>query len=258
MRLSPTAIRTYLMCPRRYEFSYIDGIKLPPNGVLVRGRSYHDAARANFQHKHDTQNDMDLPDLLDAYSSVFDREIADAELREGEVAGKLKDSGALLVTLFREERAPDITPALFEEKIVLDLASGDQFSGIIDLATPDDRIIDLKSSSKKPPGDEVHKDSQLTAYGWQFYHLTAQQGNPRLPSGYALDYAIHDFKTENGKARLLTLETTRTADDLNAFAEDVAHVFTAIKAGAFPRNQTGWHCSEVWCGYWDRCRKGRG
>ena len=90
--------------------------------------------------------------------------------------------------------------------------------------------------------------------------MTARQGNPRLPSGYALEYAIHNHsaKTEKAEARLLTLPTTRTADELNAFAEDVAHVFAAIKAGAFPRNQTGWHCSQIWCGYWDKCRKGRG
>lgn len=255
MRLSPSAIRAYLTCPRRYEFSYVQDIKIPPNGVLVRGRSYHEAARVNFKHKHATQQDMPLPDVLDAYSDSFDREIAGAELREDEHAGRLKDSGAKLTTLFREDRAPQITPALFEEKIILDLAGGEVFSGVIDLATPDDQIIDLKSSSKKPPEAEVHKDLQLTSYGWQFWHLTG-----RLPTGYALDYAIHNHaaKTGKAKARLLTLPTKRSADELNAFAEDVAHVFAGIKAGSFARNQMGWHCGPVWCGYWNLCKKGRG
>ena len=251
MKLSPSRINTYLRCPKSYEFSYVHELKLPPAGVMVRGTACHEAARHNFAAKVQTGQDAPIADLLDVFSGVFDREVEGAKLRENENAGKLKDSGVKLTTIYRTERAPLIVPAVYEQRVILELEGGDTFEGVVDLATADHKIIDLKTASKKPAANTADNSMQLTAYGWAYYHLTNV-----LPTGYALDFAIHDHegKTDKAQARVLTLETQRTALDLDDFAEDVAGVFRAIKAGAFPRSTAGWHCSPEWCGYWELCR----
>lgn len=254
MKLSPTRMNMYLTCPKRFEFRYIMGQIVPPNGALVRGKSCHEAMRHNYAVKVQTGDDAPVSDVLDAFDMAFEREMQTAELRADEQRGKLKDSGAKLTRLYREVRAPEIMPAVYEERVILELEGGDTFEGVVDLATPDHRIIDLKTSSKKPAADTADNSLQLTAYGWSYYHLKGV-----MPIGYALDFAIHDAgaKTGRAKARLLTLPTQRSAIDLDDFASDVAQVFAAIKAGAFPRHTTGWHCSPQWCGYWNLCR-GRG
>lgn len=254
MKLSPTRMNMYLRCPKQFEFSYIHELKLPPVGVMVRGTACHEAVRHNYAVKKQTGEDAPLEDVLDAFSAAFDANIPEASLREDENPGKLKDSGAKLTRLYRIERAPTIVPEIYEERVILTLEGGDTFEGVVDLATPDRRIIDLKTASKKPGADQANNSLQLTAYGWSYFHLKGE-----MPTGYALDFAIHDHtaKTDRAEARLLTLETTRTATDLDDFAQDVAMVFAAIRAGAFPRHTDGWHCSHDWCGYWELCR-GRG
>lgn len=254
MKLSPTRMNTYLTCPKRYEFSYVHELKLPPNGVLVRGKSCHEAIRHNYAVKKQTGVDAPVSDVLDAYSTAFDAEIQAAKLRDGENAGNLKDSGAKLTRLYREQRAVAIVPDVYEERVILELEGGDTFEGVVDLATPDRQIIDLKTASKSPSAGEADNSLQLTAYGWSYFHLKHE-----LPSGYALDFIIHDHaaKTERAQARLLTQPTMRSAIDLDDFALDVAGVFAAIRAGAFPRHTTHWGCSPEWCGYWSLCR-GRG
>jgi RecB family exonuclease len=260
MNLSVSRIRMYLRCPRQYEFSYVQGIKIPPSGVLVRGSSFHEALRHNWGTKLVTGEDAPITDLTDIYSDQFANRIKEARLREDEKPGALKDSGIKMVEVYRQERAPQITPVLFEQKVELTLDGGDLFVGVIDLLDSDNYIRDFKTSSKSPNENEVHKDSQLTAYGWCYYNYTAAEfQEPKLPAGYALEYAVHNHaaKTDKAKPRVVPVPTSRTADDINAFAEDIAAVAIGIKAGAFPRNQTGWHCSPDWCGYWDRCMKRR-
>ena len=255
MNLSVSRIRMYLRCPRQFEFSYIKGIKVPPSGVLVRGSSFHESLRHNFGTKLVTGEDAPLEDLKDIYSDQFAQRIKEAELREGEKPGNLKDSGIKMVEVYRNERAPDIMPVMFEQKVELTLDGGDLFVGVIDLVDNAKVIRDFKSATKKPNDKDVHKDVQLTAYGWCYYNLTAQDGTPQLPAGYALEYAVHNHTAEKkgSKPRVLVQPTERTVNAINDFTEDVAAVRIGINAGAFPRNTNGWHCSPEYCGYWNQC-----
>jgi len=249
IHLSISRINTYLRCPRQYEYSYVEGIKIPPSGALVRGSSFHEAMKHNFREKKETGKDSRVSDLLDVYSDQFTERIQEAQLKEDERRGRLKDSGVKMVRAYRRHRAPQITPDLVEQRVELELATGDLFIAVIDLSTLDMRIVDLKTTSKTPPKGEAKKNQQLTAYGWAYYHLRHE-----MPAGYDLDFAVHNHKAKKpDPPRLITLPAERTAAQLDAFARDVAHVFAAIQAGAFPRNAQGWHCSPEYCGYWNMC-----
>jgi hypothetical protein len=49
------------------------------------------------------------------------------------------------------------------------------------------------------------------------------------------------------------LRTARSREGLRMHLNTIGNIAKAIRADAFPRNPTGWWCSEKWCGYWGRC-----
>lgn len=76
--VSWSAINTYLQCPLRYRFRYVD--QLPEefvNGALVFGQAIHAALEAYFRHYEAAGKSLGLDPLLEAYHDTWrQRELA--------------------------------------------------------------------------------------------------------------------------------------------------------------------------------------
>ncbi len=251
--LSPTQLDMYSTCGEAYRRRYIEGDKIPPGVAALRGRGVHGGAEVNHRQKLTTRQDMSKADIVDAAVTAFETARADGfELTSEErsrgtdiVLGETKDATVRLTSLYAAELAPTIQPAIVEERIRITLPGTHDMLGIIDVATEDHVIHDLKSSAKSKNQNDADSSLQLTMYDMSYRAMTGT-----APTGIVLDNLV-DTKTP----KLVQLRTSRSRADMSALVNRFNFTTAAIQAGVFPPANVGhWRCSERWCGYFSSCR----
>ncbi|NJD62855.1 MAG: PD-(D/E)XK nuclease family protein [Deltaproteobacteria bacterium] len=236
--LSGSSLSTYLRCGMQWEFAYVKRIRRPPRVRMVVGTATHEAVEVNYRHKREMGEDLPLPDVLDAYSTAFDREVVEAE--DDEDKGEAKDQGIVLTSIYQKEVAPTVWPVMVEEQIQADI-DGIPYSGFLDVTDHNNRIRDTKTSGRRPVED-TYKLS-MTGYAILFrYHTQTME------SGITLDYLIR-----TKKPYYLPVEGGAVDDgEINRFANVLQRVAGSIETGSFPPNGLiNGSCS--WCGYADIC-----
>ena len=245
--ISYTQLNMFLRCARQYEYRYIKGIRRPPSGALVVGRSWHEAVELNYRQKIQTGEDLPLGHVTDCFSDSFEKAFnEEVELKEGENPGRLKDTGIQITEVHHQNIAPMVQPLEVEKEFVLDLGPNFPYvlKGFWDLIEKHG-IVDNKSYSRVPSQSDVDRDIQLTIYSTA-YRAIYQKIEPEL----RLDCVI-----KNKVPRVAQLSTTRTNADCTWLLGLVEKVAMAIKGGIFPPNPCGWHCSPKFCGFWELCKK---
>ena len=236
--LSGSSLSTYLRCGLQWEFAYVRRIRRPPRVRMVIGTATHEAVEVNYRQKRETMTDLPLADVLDAYSTAFDREVVEAEADED--VGEAKDQGVVLTGIYQEKVAPNVQPVLVEEQIQASI-NGIPYSGFLDVTDQDNRIRDTKTTGKRP-AEDVYKLS-MTGYSILFRHKTETR-----ETGITLDYLIR-----TKKPYYLPVEGGPVDDgEINRFARVLEGVSDGIAAGSFPPNGLI-NGSCGWCGYADIC-----
>ena len=69
MHLSATRIRTYLTCPRKYRYAYIDDIPVVPTGPVAFGRVMHQTLYSLHQQSMNEGRHLNVEDGF----ATFDR-----------------------------------------------------------------------------------------------------------------------------------------------------------------------------------------
>lgn len=245
--LSFTQLSMFLRCPRQYEFRYLEGLKIPPSGAMVLGRSWHETLEHNFRQKIDSDRDLGLREMQEFFAAQFDAALANEEVtfEADERAGQLKDQGAAIVAVHHQAIAPNVRPRLVEERFAVDLGADFPFDlvGVWDLIERDGTIVDNKTFARTPRQEDVDKDLQFTAYALG-YRATRDEIEP----GMRMDAIV---KNKNPKA--VQVHTQRTNEDCRWLLRLIEQVGEAIESGIFYPNPNGWHCSRRYCGYWTRC-----
>jgi len=249
--ISNTQVTMWQRCPRQYEFRYVRGIKIPPKGVMIQGSAYHGALKANFESKIKTKEDLNSGDLLDAYDTSWnDRVTGDAIADDGEVIpgfagidweqkdpGKLKDEGAVLLSLYHRQMASSVIPINVEKKSGERIDADVRFIGFPDVET-ENEIIDHKLRSASLSQDMADRDFQPFSYLWLrkkrlfVYHVAVKKKIPEIQ----------------------VVKVQKTVQDINWWIDAVRQVAAQIRTGIAPPRSDGWHCSERFCGYWKLCR----
>lgn len=250
--LSVSQLDMFTRCGEQYRRRYIEGEVVPP-GISARiGSGVHKAAEANWREKMRTGKDMPLDAVLDCAAQAYDKSLQDGvffapdELPGATLAmAEGKDTAVSLATLFRQDLAPSVMPALVEEKIVLDLPGVDlPIVTILDLYTADKSLRDLKTSGKKWSEDKAHASNQPTAY-----REAIRQATGEYPAELLFDVLV-STKTPG----LQTLTTRRNEQDTAILARKFQIMCASIGAGIFPPAQPDhWCCSMKFCGYFFTC-----
>ena len=110
-----------------------------------------------------------------------------------------------------------------------------------------DRVVirDTKTSGKSPAANVADESHQLSAYA-----LASQVIDKTLPDAVKLDYLI-DLKRET---KTMTVESTRTGQDLQAYLNRIVNAVATIESGMFtPAPNAAWWCSAKWCAYHSMC-----
>lgn len=250
LRLSFSAVDTYLRCGKQFEFRYIDNIKSIPGIALLEGSSHHKAMELNNLSKRDKGEDLPHSQLTDIFMDDFRTRVKSEE--NGVDWGDEKEDGIFtrakaLHIRYASDVAPGIHPEEVEKRFELLLDLMDErgknpvkvlLVGVADLKVPK-IIFDYKTAAKSKGQSEVDQSLQLSLYAMaeKVQHVGI----------------IEFLKKANPEVGVLT--STRSAQQKLWAMHVVRSVALSIKAGAFPLAAPNtWGCSKRFCGYWDRCR----
>jgi putative RecB family exonuclease len=247
--LSYSQINTYLMCPLKYRFHYIDRIEPPFTAApLAFGSAIHEAVGAFYQ-SHLEGDPLSVDNMFDVYRQIWLSQGVEKEIRffNGDTTETLPIKAKRMLEVFHAAFDPTAQIIGIEEPFEVDLGKRmPPLVGWIDAVeqAPDGAIsiVDLKTASKRYSDQHVQGNLQLTCYS-----LGAQalgfQGDVRL----RLDVLL---KTKDPE--LVRYETSRTEADRERFVRLVKSVWHGIRKEVFyPKDD--WHCSQ--CAYVDPCKE---
>lgn len=251
--LSATQLDMYCRCPESYRRRYIEGEVIPPGIALAKGKGLHAGAETNMRQKIASFEDLPASDIVDASVAAFEAEIAggialdsaEASIGASIVVAAAKDAVAEMAQVHADEQAPEYQPILVEETVRFELPGPRDLLGIIDLATDDGKVVDFKTARRKKKQGDADDSVQLSIYAAAYERKT---GTP--PDRVRLDVLVQGSK---GITRQV-LDSSRGAADMDALANRINVISSAIESGIFPPAPPGaWNCSRRWCGFFDSC-----
>ena len=256
--VSPSRLNSWLACPLKFKFRYIDGIRTPTTANLFLGKACHSLLEAFYRHRQlgvplepgELQRRLlrSWDDLVAEDGMVF--ESAADEQRLQQQAVELVD--AYLAHVSADEPRPLAVETAIEAPLV-DPASGKDLGvpllGVVDLVLDEPSgplIADFKTSARSAEPLEVTHEIQLTAYAWLF-----RQAAKRQEGGLEIRSLI---KTKVPKIEVYRYPARTDAHFARFFAV-VREYLDALDAGRF-NYRPGFGCSM--CDFRERCLKWQG
>lgn len=236
MVLSPTRICTYLECPRKYRYIYID--KLPryfrARAYFSFGSSLHRALQ-----EYHAAGGADTQDA-EALVSRLEEGWVGAGYESAEAENAHLSQGREILATYHESAAAQEGVTLYTEKM-LRVDMGDYaLTGRIDRldSLPDGEleVIDYKSGERIPTPEDVAEDLPMAIY--QLLCVRKFEC-PRVKA------SIHHLRTGR------KVSAVRTAPEVEPVAEGVDAVFTRIRGEERFEQVEGDHCRH--CDFFDRC-----
>lgn len=239
-----SSLGMFLKCPRQYMYRYEMGQVVAPRAALTVGGAVDVGTTANYKQKIETKQDLAVNDVLDIYSSEFDKRAIGTDW-DGEDSGKQKDLGARLVKFFQEVAAPKIQPVAVQEAFRIETTAGYAIGGTMDLIDDKQIIRDTKTSAKSYQEDAVSDSIQAAMYDFAY---EAKHGVPA--KGFAFDVVT---KTKEPKYQEVT--GVVSSNQRQRLFESINIMHSQIQRGEYNYAPEGaWWCSKDWCGYWSQCK----
>jgi CRISPR/Cas system-associated exonuclease Cas4 (RecB family) len=238
--LSPTQVRTFLNCSARWWFKYGLGEPEPKNSALALGSAVHRALEVNFREKITTKEDLDTLGVVALFRSEWQDQAEQTEFRDNEDPAGLGKLGEQLVSKYMDEAAPWIQPAAVEMGVAGEIG-GVPVRGFVDLLDEEGRVVDLKTSARKPSGISPDYAFQLATY---------RQITPGACGEARLDTLV---KTKT--VQLIQQSYTVGEADLRATQVLYPLVREGIGNALYFPNRQSLTCSRRNCGFWRHCER---
>lgn len=238
--LSPTQVRCFMDCQVRWWFKY--GLKSPdpPTSNIALGRAVHSALAVNFAQKIETYEDLPALGVVALFRDAWAIEREQAEFRDDEDSCEIGACGEALVSKYMDNVAPKVTPAAVETRVEGEIA-GIKVRGWIDVLDVEGRIIDIKTSSRRPSSIDPDYRFQIATYT----KLTpGASGEARL-----------DTLIKTKTPALATQSFTVTQQDLQAIEKLYPLAQQAMRGEVYMPNRLSLTCSRRNCSYWRRCER---
>lgn len=238
-----SAINMFLKCPRQYMFRYMMDLRIPPKSALTLGIAFDSGVNHNFKQKITSKADVPKQDVLDAFSTDFDRRSPGTDW-DGEDPGELKDKGAQMLGVFHEKAAPGIQPATVQESFRVETDAGYAIGGTFDVTEANHVVRDQKTSKAEYAADAVNTEIQPAVYSFAY----------QASHGVKPEFAF-DIITKHKEPRYQQVRGQVTEVQTEQLFEAVNIMHGQIQRGEFQYAAPGsWWCSKSWCGYWNLCK----
>jgi CRISPR/Cas system-associated exonuclease Cas4 (RecB family) len=234
--LSPTAINSYLHCPRKYYYRYIEKRKSKPNIHLMRGLAVHKAIEKFYTHKLDKRPDLDYgtlrKTLLDLFRTEWDtytKSLLESKLTQGDLAFFRHESEHMMLNFLHDflENADNNQPSPDIEKTLY--AKEDGLLARLDAvyhARDPPLIVDYKTSKSAEVTDEHKRQMGLCAMLYETIYGT------RPLAG------LHFLKFRDGRKLFRITDT---------FLEKLRNLIGTIRQKTRTTNITDYPCLCGWC-----------
>lgn len=248
--LSYSSVSTYLLCPRSWQFRYIDKVAVPTSPNLIFGSAVH-AAIEQYVIANRAGN------VVQSAAEIFDADWPERVCRETIAWGDDDPDGmnragvALLSAPEVVTTIDSLVPLLWHDRLAIEEKVTLRVPGLpipvvgyVDLIAQDGVPCDFKTASRKWSADKAREETQPL-----FYLAALNQAG--LPANWKFRHYVF---VKGTKPTVQVFETERNATELFQLFQQIIDVYNAIKARVFPCNTSTWKCSEKWCEYWHLCR----
>lgn len=241
-----------LRCPEQWRRRYLLGERERPGAALIQGGADHRAHEHNFRQKIESERDLPVGDVTDAFDQAWRDKIDEAggesEVEWGdENPADLKTQAAKLVALYHHEASPLVQPLAVEEEFFLTLPGVQRpVKGYLDLRI-DGAAIDRKTTKRrttlamKPDWRLQGKIYAAQVDGPVYFH---QSVKTKVPAVYVSGVQVDP----------LTVRETEMLARRVALAERMIDSYIATLGAdqAWPGAETHpWACS--YCGWRPTC-----
>lgn len=242
--ISHSQLRTYNECPRKYWFSYVEGIHVPCNEKVFLGEVFHAAIEHYFQLR--IAGGTPDPVLVeDQFTSIFESEAAGRQVAWESPRRETRERGLAFLKHFLKHFGPKARPLMVEKELSAELpGSGVLLKGVIDLIEEDYAITDFKTTTSRWSDSRARSSPQMIIYRYLF-----DRSFGPLPA--TMKYEVF-YGKKAGNVHHQTLPVVAEEGALDRLLAMIGHVVERIGAGAFPASETAF-CR--YCDFRRECRE---
>lgn len=239
-----SAINMFLKCPRQYMFRYMMGLRLQPKTALTLGSAFDAGASHNFAQKIESKVDLRIDEVLDVFSTDFERRKPETEWGEDD-SDKIKDMGARMTKVFHTDGARKITPVEVQKPFRVEFAeAGYAIGGTMDVVATGHVVRDQKTSKTHYATNAVETEIQPAVYSFAY----------EAETGVKPVFAF-DVVTKHKEPRYQEVVGKVSETQTEQLFEAINIMHSQITRGEFQYAPPGsWWCSQDWCGYWSQCK----
>lgn len=255
--ISISQINTYLKCGEKYRLQYIEGIKQPPNMVMIKGIVFHKVAETNNLQKKVTKTDLCTYEMKEIASNHLDLSLSGEVMykkKEKENVSKTKGEAKDSLIHAVEQLAintKDVMPIETESEYNIKIPGIEKpLKAIIDCITDDNRVIDYKVTGKPKTQLEADVDIQLMAYA-----LIYRVNYGVFPKTQFHNYTAKHTIKDGHQTIFNELTTMHDENTITPLINTLKAVTEAIEKGIFlPAAKGAWDCSPTACMHYHSCK----
>lgn len=255
--LSFSQIRTYILCPLKYRFQYIDKLEWPftPSSLLF-GSCLHTALEHHYLGLQEGRR-APADELMAVFEGTWQKEQKGRPIYFGNSESE-KKLFPIAKTLLEKQEKRELQGKILavEKDFEVDIGNRETgetlalpLKGKIDLVVRNlDSsllIIDHKTAARRYTNGTVEQDLQMTCYAYVFYHYKLQQ-----PVTCRFDVFL-----KNKKPDICTYPTERTPEHFLTLFHTIQNVLRGIEHQVFYPNRC-FLCSD--CVFQDPCKNWKG
>lgn len=230
IRLSFSRIDTYLSCPLKYRFAYVDRLPQEPSPDLSWGTSVHAALEAWWDQKLAEPPPLEV--LFQALYDNWDDTGFEGMPREEKL--KWYTRAREVLARHHERHAAAYVPAVAcEQGFALDLGAGVEVTGVIDhvarSASGGIGVVDWKTNRKAKPRKQVAESLQLAIYWLAAVDLWGHE-----PEWVAFDFVVPGIRVAVDRDELDTEQAVAT---IHRVADEIR---SATSFAPTPSRLCGW------------------
>lgn len=230
IRLSFSRVDTYLTCPLKYRYAYVDRLPQEPSPDLSWGSSVHAALEAWWDRKLAEPPPLEV--LFQALYDNWDDTGFEGMAREEKL--KWYTRAREVLSRHYERHAPTYVPAVAcEQGFALDLGAGVEVTGVIDhvarIGSGGVGVVDWKTNRRAKPRKQVAESLQLAIYWLAAVELWGHE-----PDWVAFDFVVPGIRVAVGREEL---DTDGAVATIHRVADEIR---SATSFAPTPSRLCGW------------------
>ena len=236
--ISQSQVNKYLKCGLQYKYHYVDKVKKPSNGYMLRGSAIDNSANVHFQNKIEGGKGVSSSQFVDYAVNYHDENSEDIEFDIPK--DKSRDAVSELSAVYYEgfgTMEPSSVQLKLEQKYDDDL----DFIGYADMWFPDKSLVlDNKVWMRdKRANPDLTKDIQMVKYA---EILGAKQ----------VGLSVVTYVNRVPKVKLIIQDITQK--HIEVVKRRIDKAVEGIRKEVYtPPDHSVWWCSEKWCQHWNEC-----